>query len=100
MFKFDLKYIKKSFNYIFNIELPVTLKKKPSMMNLRQRLDPHYFGNRKLKSARVMSKAGQRNIEALHIPHKSKRFFLDIAHTIVRPLFGKIDKKDKETLFL
>ncbi|CAO1344729.1 unnamed protein product [Diamesa tonsa] len=65
------------------LPLPVTLHKQPSMMNLRARRDQHYQGVRTLKPARVINKAGDRNVDGIHLPHRSARFFKDFLTTLV-----------------
>lgn len=60
------------------------MKKQPSMLSLRNRRDQQYQGVRMLKPARIVNKAGDRNIESVNIPEKSARFIKDIVHTLVR----------------
>lgn len=75
-----------------DFQLPVTLHKQPSMMNLRARRDQHYQGVRTLKPARVINKAGDRNVDGIHLPHRSARFFKDFVTTLV----SIIDQFSKE----
>jgi hypothetical protein len=56
------------------------------MLNLRNRRDPQYQGNRTLKAARIVNKAGDRNIASINLPEKSARFIKDIVHTLVNDL--------------
>lgn len=60
------------------------MKKQPSMLSLRNRRDQQYQGVRMLKPARIVNKAGDRNVENKNIPEKSARFIKDIVHTLVR----------------
>lgn len=59
----------------------VVIKKLPSMLRLQNCRDPQFV--RKLKSARIVNKAGDRNSYAVHLPQKSGRFLKDIVHTLV-----------------
>lgn len=71
---------KKSF---VDFQLPVMMKKQPSLMSLRNRRDPKFHGIRTIKPARVVRKAGDRNVYAKHLPQKSYRFYKDLVHTLV-----------------
>lgn len=66
-----------------DFQLPVVMKKQPSMMSLRNRRDPQFHGIRTIRPARVVRKAGDRNVYARHLPQKSYRFFKDLVHTLV-----------------
>lgn len=59
------------------------MKKEPSMMSLRNRRDPQFHGIRTIKPARVVNKAGDRNVHAKNLPEKSYRFIKDLVHTLV-----------------
>lgn len=59
------------------------MKKQPSMLCLRNRHDQQFQGVRIQKPARIVNKAGERNVEIIHLPHKSARFLKDIVHTLV-----------------
>ncbi|KAL7044751.1 hypothetical protein ACKWTF_002042 [Chironomus riparius] len=59
------------------------MKKEPSMLSLRNRRDPQYHGIRAIKPARVVNKAGDRNVHAKNLPEKSYRFIKDLVHTLV-----------------
>lgn len=37
-----------------------------------------------LKPARIVNKAGDRNVESVNLPEKSRRFLKDIVHTLVK----------------
>lgn len=37
-----------------------------------------------LRPARIVNKAGDRNIDSINVPEKSARFFKDIVHTLVK----------------
>jgi hypothetical protein len=78
-------------NYLSSLEIsqfksqqfPVVVEKAPSMLSLRNRRDPQYQGNRTLKTARIVNKAGDRNVDSINLPEKSARFIKDIVHTLV-----------------
>lgn len=59
------------------------MKKQPSMLSLRNRKDPQYHGIRTIKPARVVHKAGTRNVSSKNLPQKSYRFIKDLVHTLV-----------------
>jgi potassium inwardly-rectifying channel subfamily J, other len=56
------------------------------MMCLRNRRDPEFQGNRTLRTARMVNKAGDRNVASVNLPEKSARFIKDIVHTLVNDL--------------
>lgn len=60
------------------------MEKQPSMLSLRNRRDQQYQGVRMLRPARIVNKAGDRNIGSINVPEKSARFFKDIVHTLVK----------------
>lgn len=68
-------------------QLPVVMKKQPSMLSLRNRRDQQYQGVRMLKPARIVNKAGDRNVGSINIPEKTAKFFKDIVHTLVSQLY-------------
>lgn len=65
-------------------QLPVVMKKHPSMLSLRNRRDPQYQGVRMLKTVRIVNKGGDRNVESVNMPEKSARFIKDFVHTLVK----------------
>lgn len=74
---------KKSSAEFHHMPVPVMMKKQPSMLSLQNRRDQQFQGVRKLKPARIVNKAGDRNSYAVHLPEKSARFLKDIVHTLV-----------------
>lgn len=68
---------------LLDFQLPIMMKKQPSMMSLRNRRAQQYQGMRTLKPARVVNKPGNRNITAINLPEKSRRFMKDLVHTLI-----------------
>lgn len=64
-------------------QLPVVMKKYPSMLKLRNVREPEFQGVRQLKTVRIVNKGGDRNIESRNMPAKFAKFSKDFVHTLV-----------------
>lgn len=53
------------------------------MLSLRNQRDPQYHGVRTIRPARIINKFGDGNINYIHMPEKSMRFFKDLLNTLV-----------------
>ena len=73
------------------------MQKQPSMLNLKHRREQQFQGVRMVKPARIVNKGGDRNVESIHIPEKSAKFFKDFVHTLVKTIkITQVIHKDKD----
>lgn len=59
------------------------MTKQPSMLSLKIRHDQKFQGVRTLRTARIVHKAGDRNVDSINLPEKKARFLKDIVNTLV-----------------
>lgn len=62
---------------------PLQFERRKSAISLRQRRNPQNQGNRAIRTKRVMSKFGERNIGFRNIPHRKILFFKDFVTTLI-----------------